>query len=65
MTLHQEWDVLNALFNKRKELKVSTKIMWADSNQDENSEVSNLSISSQANVHADKLATTALKKLKH
>ena len=63
MTLHPEWDVLNALFNERKELKLTTKIMWVASHQDDNTEVSNLSIPSQENVCADKLATKALKML--
>ena len=37
--------------------------MWVASHQDDSTAVSNLSIPSQANVRADKLATTALKKL--
>ena len=38
--------------------------MWVASHQDDNTEVSNLSIPSQANIRANKLATTALNKLK-
>ena len=63
MTLHPEWDVLNALFNERKELKLTTKIMWVASHQDDKTAVSKLSIPSQANVRVNKSATVALKKL--
>lgn len=63
VALHPEWYVLNSLFNERKQLKLTTKIMWVASHQDDNTEVSNLSIPSQVNFRADKLATKALKKL--
>ena len=54
MTLHPEWDVLQALKTERKELTIEQNITWLVSHQDDLvDETTELTIPVQFNIQAD------------